>query len=92
VTLQSRATLPRLVQVDSTLFLASAMRGVGVPAASRLDTRVGWVPHPRVEVSLAVQNIFDRVHREFGGDDDYVQFGDVPRSAYLSATWHLGRR
>ena len=50
-----------------------------IPAYTALDARIGWHAMRRVEVSLLVQNVFDRGHVEWSPGAEWG------RAAYLKA-------
>jgi iron complex outermembrane receptor protein len=52
----------------------------------RADARLGWHPTKNLEVSVALQNIFDRKHPEFN-DEQNIAPTEVPRSGYVKLTW-----
>jgi iron complex outermembrane receptor protein len=53
----------------------------GVPAYTAVDARLGWKVMPAIELSLALQNLTDDKHIEWG--NRVAQ----PRSAFLKVTW-----
>lgn len=50
-------------------------------AYAELDARLAWRPIPKLELSLAGQNLLDESHAEFSTQE-------VERSAYIEMTWH----
>jgi iron complex outermembrane receptor protein len=67
-----------------------AVRNVGhvpnynVPAYTVVDGRVGWRVMPRLDLSLVVQNAFDRKYSELGPADSRAIFR---RSWMLALRW-----
>jgi iron complex outermembrane receptor protein len=57
-----------------------------VPAYTVVDARLGWRVNRNVELSLVVQNAFDREHVETGTAGSSAQFG---RGYFLKAQWKL---
>jgi iron complex outermembrane receptor protein len=56
-----------------------------VPAYTASDARIAWRPHPRVELSLVAQDLFDSHHLEwFTGNGVNVE---IERSVYGRVTW-----
>jgi iron complex outermembrane receptor protein len=55
-----------------------------VPAYTAVDARWGWKPGRDTEVSLTLQNLFDRAHPEFGAAPGRSEFG---RAAFLKLLW-----
>ncbi len=87
---RASASLPHAIDLDATLFAVAAIPELTVPAWSRLDTRIAWQPRPSIELSLTLQNLLNRRHREFGGATSIVyQFSDIPRTAYGGLTWRF---
>jgi iron complex outermembrane receptor protein len=50
-----------------------------VPDYIEADVRLGWRPHPRLEASLAGQNLIHAHHPEF----PFQSATQVPRSVYF---------
>jgi iron complex outermembrane receptor protein len=75
VLLRSSLELPRGVEVDLTARHVSALAAPAVPGYTAVDLRLGWQPRPELELSLGVQNLFDRGHAEFGGIDTRSELG-----------------
>jgi iron complex outermembrane receptor protein len=74
-----------------------AVRRVGklpdpdVPAYTAVDLRLGWRPTSKLDLSLAVRNLFDSEHREFDPGNP-VLVGATPeigRSFFIKAVWRL---
>lgn len=59
-----------------------------VPNYLRLDTRLSWRPHEALELALGGRNLLDPHHPEFIGED-FLQSGQIRRSAYVRATWRF---
>jgi iron complex outermembrane receptor protein len=57
-----------------------------IPSYVRADARLGWHPTKNLEVSVALQNIFDRKHPEFNNEQQIAPT-EVPRSGYVKLTW-----
>jgi iron complex outermembrane receptor protein len=75
VVLRSSLDLPRGVELDLTARHVSALSLPPVPGYLAVDLRLGWHPRPDLELSLAVQNLFDRDHGEFFDVATRSQFG-----------------
>jgi iron complex outermembrane receptor protein len=56
-----------------------------VGAYTAFDARWGWHIGRDVDVSVTLQNLFDRGHAEFGAAPGRSEFG---RSAFLKLLWH----
>jgi iron complex outermembrane recepter protein len=57
-----------------------------VPAYTVVDARWGWQVSPTVELSLTVQNLFDREHAEFG---DAASASQSRRAGWLKLLWRI---
>jgi iron complex outermembrane receptor protein len=62
---RSYLDLPFHLQWDTSLYYTGAIANQSMPAYSRLDTRIGWRPNRRVELSVGGQNLLDNRHPEF---------------------------
>lgn len=83
--LHSLIDLSHQLNLDTALYHVGELPNQGVPAYTRLDLRLGWQPQKDMELSMAVQNLTSRHHREFTGSP--VQIGSqVPRSVYGKVT------
>jgi iron complex outermembrane receptor protein len=85
----STLTLPRNFELDTSLYHVSSLVTNGVPSYTRLDARLGWRFTENVELSMAMQNLLDKQHPEFGGDLTGVLNREVPRGAYGKITWRF---
>lgn len=71
-------------ELDLALRHVGELPNPAVPAYTVLDARIGWRPVRNLELSLAVQNVFDREHAEWGVDGNRASFG---RNFFLKAVW-----
>ena len=71
------------VEADLTLRRAGALPDPAVPAYTALDARLGWRRPGGLEFSVALQNLLDPRHEEFGAPPRSV-FG---RSVFAKVTW-----
>jgi iron complex outermembrane receptor protein len=85
--LHSFLKLARNLDLDTALYRISSLRGQQVPGYTRLDLRLGWHVREKIELSSGVQNLLDRRHLEFQGDDVFVLPSQVKRSVYGKVTW-----
>jgi iron complex outermembrane receptor protein len=60
--------------------------GVTVPAYTAVDVRWGWHINRSVELSLTLQNLFDRAHPEF---DVPAARSEYERSAFFKVLWRM---
>jgi iron complex outermembrane receptor protein len=63
--------------------------GVSIPAYLSLDARLGWRPHPSLELSIVGQNLLDSTHPEFYSESFQGALSEVPRGYYLKARWQF---
>jgi iron complex outermembrane receptor protein len=68
-------------EVDLFLRHYGALAAGNVPAYTAVDARIGWRVTDAIDLSLAVQNLFDDKHIEWS--TRVAQ----PRSAFLKVTW-----
>ncbi|MBC8166133.1 MAG: hypothetical protein H7Y20_09710, partial [Bryobacteraceae bacterium] len=57
--------LPRRFEVDVSLYSHSALVGLKLPAAVRVDSRLAWRYSPQLEFSLTGQDLGSPTHPEF---------------------------
>ena len=57
---------------------------IDIPSYDRVDVRLGW-SYNNIDVSLAVQNLFDKRHKEF--ETSLIIPEEIERSAYLKLSW-----
>jgi iron complex outermembrane receptor protein len=58
-----------------------------VPSYTALDARLGWRFNQDAELSLTLENLFDRAHPEFAQQTIQGEYG---RSAFLKLVWYPG--
>ncbi len=86
---RSALSITSRVQVDTLLFHAGALRGLGVPAYTRADVRAEVGLTRQLSASLVGQNLFDPRHTEFAGAGAIVTATQVPRSVKVQLRWHF---
>lgn len=86
---RSHLDLSRGVEFDTALYHVDNLPAQGVPDYTRVDARLGWRPRDGLELSLAIQNIFDKRHPEFASIISGLSSGEVPRGIYGKATWEF---
>lgn len=62
---------------------------LGIPAYTRLDSGLTWMPWERFSISLVGQNLLKDHHIEFEDVNGSVQSGQIKRSAYAKITWQF---
>ncbi len=72
-------------ELDLTLRHVGPLGNGVVPAYTVLDARLGWRLVPDVELSLAVQNAFDRKYSEWGAVP--ASRALLERNAFMKVTW-----
>lgn len=88
-TLRSMWTLPRRLELDTTIFRVGALRPTGVPSYTRFDVRLAHQPQNALEFALLVRNAFDSRHFEFLSVSDLVAFTPSQRQVSLQASWRF---
>jgi len=83
VSIQSAFDLSRNLQLDLAYRYVSALPGLGTPAYSTGDARLGWQFRRPLELSLVGQNLFQPWHVEYGG----IPGIGIVRSFYARLTW-----
>ena len=82
--LRASATLPNGVEADFAVRRVGALPDPAVPAYTTFDARLAWLLRPRLDISLAVSDLFNRRHQEFGNLATAATFG---RSAIVKLMW-----
>lgn len=62
---RSYLQLPWNLEMDTALYYVDSLPAQDVSNYLRFDARLGWRPAKSLEISFAVQNLFDDVHPEF---------------------------
>ncbi|MBI2927323.1 MAG: TonB-dependent receptor [Verrucomicrobia bacterium] len=89
-TLRSSLDLPGQVELDAALRYVDQLPGLGVPAYTALDVRLGWRPVRNLELSLVGQNLLDDRHPEFlASPFTRTQSTEVERSFFGKLTWRF---
>jgi iron complex outermembrane recepter protein len=84
--LGSSLDLGRGHEVDVQVRHVGALPSPSVPAYTAVDLRWGWHVRPGLELSLAVRNLGDPRHPEWGTP---VNRAELDRSVFVKATWRL---
>lgn len=84
--LRSHLALGRKTALDTSLYRVDGLSRQPVSAYTRVDARLNWHATRDLEIALALRNLFDNRHPEFFVLGSPAS-SEVPRSAYLSATW-----
>jgi iron complex outermembrane receptor protein len=86
--LRSQLNLPHNLEFDVALYYVDNLSAQDVPSYLRLDTRLGWRPVKDVEVSLALLDLLDDHHPEFGPSEGTAST-EVERSFFGKVTWRF---
>jgi iron complex outermembrane receptor protein len=87
---RSAVSITARLQLDTLLFHAGPLRGLGVPAYTRADLRAEVALTRQLSASLVGQNLFDARHTEFAGAEAaIVTATQIPRSVKLQLRWHF---
>ena len=78
--------LTRTLEWDTSVSSPGAL--AGIPAYTRVDSRLGWRPGESVEFSLTGQNLLSRLHAEFP-DEYFIAHTLIERSVFGKLTWHF---
>ncbi|MGP1665301.1 MAG: hypothetical protein ACTS5I_05190, partial [Rhodanobacter sp.] len=84
--LRSTLNLTSQHEFDVMVRHVSALPQPAVPAYTAVDARWGWSPSRTTEVSLTLQNLFDRDHPEFDAVGARSEYG---RSIFLKLLWRM---
>lgn len=84
--LRSAMTLTDRHEFDIMVRGVGALPSPAVPAYTAVDARLGWRASRDVELSLTLQNLFDRAHAEFGAAPGRSEYG---RGAFLKLLWRM---
>ena len=87
--IHSYLNLWRNVNSDTALYRVSRLASQQVPGYTRIDSRLGWHVRENIELSAGVQNLLDRRHAEFNGNDTLVFPSQVRRSVYGKMTFRF---
>ncbi|MEZ4483425.1 MAG: TonB-dependent receptor [Syntrophotaleaceae bacterium] len=86
LSLRSSLDLPHEVELDLWLRYADELESLDTAGYLTLDLRLGWQPHPGLELSLVGQNLLQRSHQEY--DPEFqTPASQVPRGFYGQAVW-----
>jgi iron complex outermembrane recepter protein len=79
--------LARGLEVDVAVRHVGSLPAPYLPHYTAVDARLAWRLRPDLALMLAVQNLFDKRHPEFGEAPIYIE---LPRSALLDVSWRFG--
>lgn len=71
-------------ELDLLVRYVSALPDPAVPSYTAFDARYAWRPRTGLELSVAVQNLFDDQHAEFGSA---ASRSEIERGVFVKVTW-----
>jgi iron complex outermembrane receptor protein len=74
------------VRLNATVRHVAELKSIDLPAYTALDAHVAWRPRPRLQLSLAGQNLTDSTHAEFGPEAGRSEF---ERAVFGKLVWGL---
>ncbi len=86
--IRSFVKLSRTLDWDTSVYFVGRLPADGIPAYTRLDTRLGWRINKSLELSLVGQNLLRPLRAEFG-DAFEVNHTLAERSALARMTWRF---
>lgn len=86
VTLRSAFNPTERIDVDMSVRRVGRLPNPIVPAYTAVDARIGWRVNRDVDLSLALENLTDQRHIEFGNPAQTTVFG---RAAFLKLAWKI---
>lgn len=84
--LRAGVNLPHQQELDVIVRRVGALPDPAVPAYTAVDLHYGWKVRTGVDLSVAVQNLFDRSHPEFNAANGRQE---IPRSIALRIRWSM---
>lgn len=91
MSLRARIDLPRSTELDLGWRYVDSLPYFGIPSYQAVDLRVGWRPQRQLELSLAVDNLFDEAHVEYYNEAAACLGEELDRRAFARFSWHFGR-
>lgn len=91
LSLRARVDLPRDVELDLGWRSVSELAALGIPSYESMNARVAWWPASSIEISLAVDNLFDDEHIEFRDDLKLAPGATIGRTVFARFTWQPRR-
>jgi len=89
VSAQNRLTLPRDVELDTTLRYQSDIDALGIGDYVELDARLAWKPREDLELALVGRNLLHSEHAEYDDAVSGVIPTEVQRTIYGVVTWRF---
>ncbi len=86
--LRSFLDLPCNLELDMGVYAVQSVDAFDIPSYVRLDTRLGYRPNERMELSVGFQNVLDDRHPEFAGGL-YSQPTEVEHAVYAKMVYRF---
>lgn len=87
-TVRSSYLLARNLQVEAAAFFVGSLDQQGIPAYTRLDLGLAWLPSARLEFRLGAQNLLQDQHPEYNSIYAIIPT-EVRRNIFARATWRF---
>ncbi len=84
--LVSYMDLPHNFEVNTSLYVVSALDRFDIRGHARLDLNFSYHPTEKVTLAAGVKNLFDDSHQEFDNTMDGIQASEIPRALYAQLT------
>ena len=84
ITLRSAFDIAPRYELDVMARYVSELPNPLVPSYTAVDVRLGWKATEKLDLSLLLQNLFDRSHPEWGAAANRAEYG---RGIFLRAVW-----
>lgn len=81
--------ITRDLELNAALYYVDNVPSQGAPWYLRLDVGVTWRPTDHLELAVWGQNLLDERHREFNDTVFLAEPTEVPRAAYIQATFRF---
>jgi iron complex outermembrane receptor protein len=91
LSLRARVDLPRDVELDLGWRSVSELAALGIPSYESMNARAAWWPTSNIELSLALDNLFDDEHIEFRDDLKLAPGATIGRTVFARFTWRPRR-
>lgn len=83
---RSQWNLSKKFEFDQSLYFVGGLASQPVPAYTRVDLRLGWLPVDHLEISVVGQNLLSPRHEEFEKPEFTISTLDI-RKVYAKLTW-----
>ncbi len=84
--LVSYMDLPHNFEVNTSLYVVSALDGLNIKGHVRFDLNLSYHPTNTLTIAAGVKNLFDDSHQEFDNTMDGIQASEIPRALYTKLT------